>query len=148
MPVLPTQYICTENFPVYKANRHLGKSYAQCPFSTQSTDKRTRMLLRDLILDNAGPDLLEIDSNGDFVVSDINTAVTNTLGYGLIDHTTISGNLEGTTIYPTNDYLKPTTFSGVVYMQVDSRRGVYGVECAFNNCPYRQNNNGKRYFHS
>ena len=148
MPNCPRQIICGDNFPTYKANRHIGKSFAQCPFSTQCPDMRVRMMLRDLILDNAGPDLLETDSDGQFVVTGLDAAINSTLGYGRNDHTTTAGNTEGTTTYPTNDYIKNPTFSGVAYMGTASRRGVYGFECTFNNCSYRQNNSGVRYFYS
>ena len=148
MPNCPRQIICDDNFPEYRANRHIGKSFAQCPFSTQCPDMRVRMMLRDLIFDSGGPDLLETDNAGQFVVTNIDSAITSTLGYGRVDHTTTAGNTEGTTTYPTTDYIKNPTFSGVAYMATDSRRGLYGVERAFNNCSYRQNNDGRRYFHS
>lgn len=147
MPNCPRQNICNSNFPEYKANRHIGKSFAQCPFSTQCPEIRVRMMLRDYIFYNGGPDLLET-SDGEFVVTNVDLAITNTLGYGRTDHTTISGNREGTDTYPTNSYIKYPTFSGTVYMYTSSSHGKYGYECAFNDCSYRQNNDGNRYFYS
>ena len=34
------------NLPQYKVNGHVGHCYAPCPYSTQSTDLRTRHLLK------------------------------------------------------------------------------------------------------
>jgi len=145
----PKQCITKNNFPVYRADNHIGKSFAQCPFSTQAPEKRVRFMLRELILDEGGPDVLSINpATDDFFVTNLDTIITTYLGYSRNDHTTTSGNREDDNNFGLDKYIKNPTYSGTVYMYTDSRRGQYGFECAFNNCPYRQNNNGKRYFYS
>ena len=150
MPGCPKRVICGDNFPTYNVDLHIGRSFAQCPFSTQAPEKRVRLMLRDLILENGGLDIAEINmETGEYEVSDYDAEILTTLGYSRNDHTTVSGNRESDNpLYISDDYLKNPTFSGTVYMMTDSRRGQYGYECAFNNCSYRQNNGGRRYFYS
>ena len=148
---------CRPTMPEYKKAFHIGHSYAPCPFSTQSDNKRVRIMLRDLVYDgaNAVTDLLAIitdrnDPNyGQYVVGDgsIDALLISELGYARNDHTTVSGNREGTDTFDTNDYFRYTTFSGTVYMATESRIGAWGFECTFNDCNYRQNNDGRRYFY-
>jgi len=140
--------ICNDDLPIYKRDDHIGHCYAPCPFSTQSDDIRSRMMLRDLIVCEGGGDVLARFPNGQFIITDLDAEMTSTLGYSRNDHSTTTGNREDTNSYGVDDYTKYLTFNGTVYMATTSRRGQYGYECAFNDCSYRQNNNGNRYFYS
>lgn len=83
--------------PEYKPTKFIGKSYAPCPYSTQSTDLRTKLML----------------------------------------------NIEDDTMPDKTDH----SVDGVVYYMRTYRKGRWGFECTFDNCPYYLQN-GKRYFYS
>ena len=148
---------CISALPEYKKLLHIGHSYAPCPFSTQASDLRVRMLLRDLVYDgvNDVTDLPAVftDRNnpnyGQYVVGDgsIDALLLSSLGYIRNDHSTTTGNREGTGVFNNDSYLRYPAYSGNVYMATQSHRGAWGFECAFNDCSYRQNNNGSRYFY-
>lgn len=147
---------CISSLPEYKKLLHIGHSYAPCPFSTQSSDKRTRIMLRDLVYDgvNETTDLLAVHSGidnpqrGRYIVDDssIDALLLSELGFIRNDHSTTTGNREGTGVFSNDDYLKYPAYSGDVFMITQSHRGAWGFECAFNDCSYRQNNSGSRYY--
>ena len=148
---------CRSTLPDYKKAYHIGHSYAPCPFSTQADNKRVRVMLRDLVYDGANEvtDLLAVitdrnDPNyGRYVIGDgsIDALLITRLGYNRNDHSTLTGNREDTNTFGATEHLKYPTFSGTVYMATQSR-SAWGFECAFNDCNYRQNNDGDRYFYT
>lgn len=149
---------CRSTMPEYKKAYHIGHSYAPCPFSTQADSKRVRILLRDMVYDgvNAVTDLLAVFTErsnpnyGQYVIGDgsIDALLLNRLGYIRNDHSTLTGNREDTNVFGAEEYLKYPTFGGTVYMATQARISAWGFECAFNDCSYRQNNNGMRYFYT
>lgn len=148
---------CRTLMPEYKKAFHIGNCYAPCPFSTQASIKRVRIMLRDLVYTGSiSTDLLAVvtdihDPNyGNYVIqdADVDTVIFNVLGYTRNDHTTFTGNREDTNNFGADDYLKYPTFSGSVYMATQAKGSLWGFECAFNDCSYRQHNNGVRYFHT
>ncbi len=52
------------NLPEHKVSQHEGHCYAKCPYSTQSTDLRTRMLLNLAVVDALPAKVLHEDENG------------------------------------------------------------------------------------
>jgi len=149
---------CRATMTEYKKAYHIGHSYLPCPFSTQADDKRVRLLLRDLVYDGANEvtDLLAVNTNindinyGRYVVVDgsIDSLLDTRLGFHRNDHSTLTGNREDTNAFGTNDYTRYPTFGGTVYMATEARSSAWGFECAFNDCNYRQNNDGRRYFYT
>lgn len=149
---------CRSTIPDYKKAYHIGHSYLPCPFSTQADNKRVRILLRDLVYDGANDvtDLLAVitdrnDPNyGQYVVGDgsIDALLISSLGFARNDHSTLTGNREDTNAFGTSDYTRYPTFGGTVYMATEARSSVWGFECTFNDCNYRQNNDGRRYFYT
>ncbi len=57
-----TNYI--GNLPQYKANQHVGKSFAKCPYSTQAPELRTRHMLGISISGTLPTRVNHIDGNG------------------------------------------------------------------------------------
>lgn len=112
----------TENFgnlPENKKGYHVGHKYAPCPFSTQSSYLRTRIMLRDYVYEQSGDtiDLLAMNNDGSFLIPDslLDATLISVLGYGRTDHTDVK----------------------VHYMRTGARGSKWGFECTFVNCSYR-----------
>lgn len=142
----PKQCITNDNFPTYKRDRHIGNSFSPCPFALETSELRSRTLLRNTIIDAGGPDVLTVDSSGNFTYN-IDDEILTHFGFSRNSHLTVSGNREDDNSFGASNYIRYPTFSGSVYMSTTSHRGAYGYECSFNNCVYRQNNDGRRYFY-
>lgn len=107
------------NLPENKKGQHVGHKYAPCPFSTQSGNLRTRIMLRDYVYAQSGntSDLMDMNNDGSFLIPDslIDPTLISILGYGRVDHTDVK----------------------VHYMRNSARSARWGFECTFVNCPYR-----------
>ena len=107
------------NLPENKKGQHVGHKYAPCPFSTQSNDLRTRIMLRDYVYEQSGDtsDLMAMNNNGSFLIPDslIDPTLTSVLGYSRIDHSD----------------------GKVHYMKTAASVAKWGFECTFVNCPYK-----------
>lgn len=141
------QCITQANFPEWKKRDHIGHSYAGCPYDTATPELRVRLMLKDTISGAGGHDVMERDPITNDFIYDIDDEILTYLGFSRNLHVTVSGNREDDNDYGATEYLRNPTFSGSVYMSTASPRGAWGFVCSFNNCAYRQNNNGKRYFY-